>query len=116
MMTLEQVGKLAKVLKSGSPAYVSVFAGRIADTGRDPFEIMVESKKLIESFDGVELIWASTRELLNIYQAEAAGCDIITVSPEILKKAVNLNRDLNDFSQDTVRMFFEDAVASGFIL
>lgn len=113
IMTLKQVKELAKVLISGVPTIVSVFAGRIADTGIDPVVFMKKAHSILRKKTGSELLWASPRELLNIFQAEEAGCDIITVLPEILKKIPLIGYDLHNFSLDTVKMFYNDAVSSG---
>jgi transaldolase len=99
------------------PSVVSVFAGRIADTGRDPMPIMKESLRLVRQLPNSELLWASVREVLNIVQAELCGCDIVTVPPDILKKARSLwQKDLAELSLDTVKMFADDAIAAGFEL
>lgn len=116
VFTLEQVRSLVPVLASGLPTIVSVFAGRIADTGVDPMFLMKESKKILSKFVGTELLWASPRELLNIFQAEEAGCDIITIQPEITNKLKFVEYDLNEFTLDTVKMFYNDAVSSGLTL
>ena len=114
IMTLEQVENVAAVLKTDVPSYVSVFAGRIADTGRNPLPIMEESLKLLKTNSSAELIWASPRELLNVFQANEIGCDIITATNDILKKLDLINYDLAKYSLDTVKMFFNDAKASKF--
>jgi transaldolase len=93
-----------------------VFAGRIADTGRDPLPTMRQGAALIASRPGVELIWASPRELLNLFQADEAGCDIITVTNDILQKLSTIGKDLDEFSLETVRMFFNDARKAGLVL
>ncbi len=116
VLTMSQINELASVLVSGMPTVVSVFAGRIADTGIDPLPLMKEIKGILKAYKDVELLWASPRELLNIYHAEKAGCDIITVLPEILKKLNLVGYDLHSFSLDTVKMFFNDAVSSGLSL
>ncbi len=116
-MTLDQVSCAAQALAGGAPANVSVFAGRIADTGRDPVPIVIEACRLLaERAPNVELIWASPRELLNVFQADAVGCHIITVTNDILKKLPLVGYDLDKFSLDTVRMFYDDARRSGFAL
>lgn len=112
IMTLKQVDQLVKVLKDGAPAFVSVFAGRIANTGRDPVPIMKQAKQFCKEHKGVELLWASSRELLNIFQAEDIGCDIITVTPDIIKNLKYVGYDLAEFSLDTVKMFYKDALSS----
>jgi transaldolase len=117
ILTTEQVRGVVDTLAPDVPSVVSVFAGRIADTGRDPSEIMRESRKLVKGLPKSQLLWASVREVLNIIQADACGCDIVTVPPEILKKARSLwQKDLADLSLDTVKMFADDASAAGFSL
>jgi transaldolase len=114
LMTTEQVVEIAKVLDSAVPSYVSVFAGRIADTGRDPESIMVESLEALGNLAKTELIWASPRELLNVFQAERIGCHIITATNDILQKIKLIGYDLNAYSLDTVKMFKNDASAAGY--
>jgi transaldolase len=114
LMTTEQVVEIAKVLDSAVPSYVSVFAGRIADTGRDPESIMVESLEALRNLAKTELIWASPRELLNIFQAERIGCHIITATNDILQKIKLIGYDLNAYSLDTVKMFKNDAATAGY--
>ena len=116
MMTLSQVEETVSVLNGDVPAYISVFAGRIADSGRDPVPVMAEAVKLCSAYPKKELIWASPRELLNIFQADAIGCHIITVSNEILKKLILVGKDLHEFSLDTVKMFYKDAKHAGYSL
>ena len=116
MMTLDQVRAIADALRGGAPSNVSVFAGRIADTGRDPMPIMSESVRILADVPGAELIWASPRELLNVFQADEIGCHIITATNDILKKLDLIGRDLADYSLDTVKMFFNDAAQAGFAL
>lgn len=116
IMTLEQVRAVTDALRGGAPSNVSVFAGRIADTGRDPLPIMIESLAIMAAEPKAELIWASPRELLNIVQANDIGCHIITVTPDILKKLDGMGKDLGEFSLETVRMFHTDAVKAGFSL
>jgi transaldolase len=116
LMTNEQVDASAAALEGGAPAFVSVFAGRIADTGREPEPIMVAALDSLRPLSDVELIWASPREVLNIVQADRIGCHIITVTHDLLAKLGTLGRDLADFSLDTVRMFHRDASAAGFAL
>lgn len=116
MMTLDQVREVSAVLAGGPPSFVSVFAGRIADTGRDPIPLMAAAVAMLRSYPNVELIWASPRELLNIFQADAIGCHIITVTNDILKKLDLVGKDLHEFSLDTVKMFRDDAVKAGYIL
>lgn len=116
VLTLDQVRACAAALAGGAPAFVSVFAGRIADTGCDPVPLMATAAAILRSAPNAELIWASPRELLNIFHAEAAGCHIITVSPDILKKLSLVGRDLGDYSLHTVKMFYDDASRAGFTL
>jgi transaldolase len=114
IMTLEQVRSVVAALNPSVPSYVSVFAGRVADTGRDPLPLMYHAVELLKKSPAAELIWASPRELLNIFQADAIGCHVITVTNDILKKLNFVGYDLDDFSLDTVKMFYGDAVAAGF--
>ena len=116
IMTLAQVRDVVAALDPATPSYVSVFAGRIADTGRDPVPHMAEAVKLLKVNPKAELIWASPRELLNVFQADAIGCHIITVTNDILKKLSLVSFDLDEYSLDTVKMFYNDAVAAGFKL
>jgi transaldolase len=116
LMTLKQVQEIVPCLESGPPSYVSVFAGRIADTGRDPVPMMAESVRILRNFSNIQLIWASPRELLNVFQADEIGCHVITVTPDVLNKLRLVGRDLNDYSLDTVKMFFTDAQSAGFRL
>ena len=117
ILTLKQVRDVAGVLSSEVPAVVSVFAGRIADTGKDPEAIMRASKELLTDLPKAELLWASVREVLNIIQAENCGCDIVTVPHDILNKALKLiGMDLEVLSLDTVKMFAQDAEKAGFKL
>ncbi len=117
ILTTEQVRNVVDALNPKIPSVVSVFAGRIADTGRDPTSIMKESLKLVRRLPEAELLWASVREVLNLVQAELCGCDIVTVPPDILKKARSLwQKDLAELSLDTVKMFADDAIAAGFKL
>jgi transaldolase len=116
IMTLEQVKAVVSVLSHGPSAYVSVFAGRIADTGRDPLPIMKASVDLLRSYSQLELIWASPRELLNVFQAQEVGCHIITATNDIIKKMSLVGKDLEQFSLETVQMFRNDAIAAGFTL
>lgn len=114
ILSLDQVKTVAAALHPGTPAIVSVFAGRIADTGRDPMPIMRESAAILKPLAKAELLWASTREFLNLYQAQEAGCHIITVPPDILAKRKMAGADLEEFSLDTVKMFYRDATQAGF--
>jgi transaldolase len=114
MMTLDQVQNVVKSLNPEVPSYVSVFAGRIADTGYDPLPLMKEAVNILKSNPKAELIWASPRELLNIFQADEIGCQIITVTNDILKKLSLVGYNLDQYSLDTVKMFYNDAQSAGF--
>lgn len=117
LLTVEQVRQVAAVLHPEVPAVVSVFAGRIADTGVDPCPIMREALGILAARPRAELLWASVREVLNLVQAEACGCHIVTVTHDILAKAAKLlGMDLTDLSLDTVRMFARDAAEAGYVL
>jgi transaldolase len=117
ILTLRQVREVAQALDPNVPSVVSVFAGRIADTGRDPSPAMRASKALLEDLPKAELLWASVREVLNIFQAEDCGSDIVTVPHDILNKALKLaGMDLVELSLDTVKMFAGDAAKAGFKL
>ena len=116
LLTLAQVRTVTEALKGGAPAFISVFAGRIADTGRDPIPMMSETLQIMSCLPDAELIWASPRELLNVFQADAIGCHVITATSDILKKLVSVGRDLDEYSLETVRMFHSDASQSGFAL
>lgn len=116
VFTLEQVRDIMAHLDPKTPAYVSVFAGRIADTGRDPLPLMAAAHALVHTHPHAELIWASPRELLNVFHAESVGCDIITVTNDVLAKLSNVGKDLAQFSLETVKMFRDDAVKAGFKL
>lgn len=114
MMTLEQVREITERLAPATPAIISVFAGRIADTGRDPVPLMAEAVKIMKARPKAELIWASPRELLNIFQADSIGCHIITATNDILKKLSLVGKDLTGYSLETVEMFYKDASAAGY--
>jgi transaldolase len=114
IMTVSQVQHVAKALDTKVPSYVSMFAGRIADTGRDPVPMLKKSLTLLRDLPNSELIWASPRELLNIFQANDIGCHIITVTSEILKKFSMVGYNLDEYSLDTVKMFYADATAAGY--
>ncbi len=114
IMTVDQVQRVVDALEGTATAFISVFAGRIADTGVDPLPIMQESLRRLKVRPNTDLIWASPRELLNVMQADAMGCDIITVTSDILKKLPQVGKNLDDFSLDTVKMFRDDAVKAGF--
>jgi transaldolase len=116
IMTLAQVRSVVEVLDTEVPSYVSIFAGRIADTGVDPLPVMKEAVSILKSKEASELIWASPRELLNILQANEIGCHIITVTNDLLKKLVLIDKDLTEYSLETVKMFYEDAMSAGFTL
>ena len=116
MMTLEQVNKVAEAVQGGASCFVSVFAGRVADTGIDPVPKMQEALELLKKAPNAELLWASPREVLNVYQAEAIGCHIITATNDILKKLELNGKNLDIYSQETVQMFFNDAQAAEFQL
>jgi transaldolase len=116
ILSIRQVRVVAEALEPSPAAIVSVFAGRIADTGRDPVPLMQAALELLSSYPAQELLWASPREILNVCQADAIGCHIITVTHDLLKKLSGLGRDLEDFSLATVRMFREDAQRAGFVL
>ena len=116
IMTLSQVKKIVSFLQPNVPNYISVFAGRIADTGVDPEPLMAEAVEILKLVPASELIWASPRELYNIFQADRIGCHIITVTNDILKKLNLIDYDLEKYSLDTVKMFYSDAVDAGFKL
>jgi transaldolase len=116
LLTLDQVGEVAETLGGGPHAFVSVFAGRIADTGRDPVPIMQEALEILRPHPNLELLWASPREVLNVVQAAQIGCHVITVTHDLLKKLDWIGRDLHNVSLDTVRMFHRDAALSGYSL
>jgi transaldolase len=116
LLTLDQVRDVSAALAGGPPACVSVFAGRVADTGRDPVALMAAAVELLRPYPNTELIWASPRELLNIFQAEAVGCHIITATNDILAKLCLVGKDLHEYSLDTVKMFRDDALKAGFTL
>jgi len=116
ILTLDQVRCVIDSVDSRVPAIVSVFAGRIADTGRDPVPLMTEAAAMVRKKPKAQLLWASPRELLNTFQADACGCHIITVTSDILKKLAMVGKSLEDLSLDTVKMFYTDAAAAGFRL
>ena len=116
MMALDQLRQASECLQDGPSGYLSVFAGRIADTGRDPLPLMAAAVELLRPYPQLELIWASPRELLNIFQADAIGCQIITVSHDVLRKLSLVGKDLHEYSLDTVRTFRDDAVKAGYAL
>jgi transaldolase len=116
LMTLDQVSHVVESLDITVPSYISIFAGRIADTGRDPLPMMSDALNRMKVNPLSELIWASSRELLNIFQADDIGCHVITVTNDILKKLSLVGYDLDKYSLDTVKMFYNDAVVAGFKL
>ncbi len=116
LMTLEQVGRVAAALDRSTPAIVSVFAGRIADTGVDPVPLMRRAVEILSDRPRAELLWASSRELLNVFHAEESGTHIITATPDILSKLALVGRDLTAFSLETVRMLYTDAMSAGYVL
>jgi transaldolase len=116
VMTTQQVERITARLDAKTPAIVSVFAGRIADTGVDPMPIMKKSVEILRTKPKAELIWASPRELLNVFQADAIGCHIITATNDILKKLSLVGKDLDNYSLETVEMFFKDAKAAGYTI
>ena len=116
LLTLSQVRHVTEIVGGGPPCKISVFAGRIADTGRDPVPVMAAAVELLRPYPNLELIWASPRELLNIFQADAIGCHIITATTDILKKLQLVGKDLNEYSLETVKMFYNDAQKAGYHL
>lgn len=114
ILSLRQVREVYEALNPDVSAFVSVFAGRIADTGRDPLPLMKESLEMLRPKPKAELLWASPREVFNLMQAELMGCHIITITPDLLAKASKFGMDLEDLSLDTVKMFYNDATKSGF--
>ena len=116
IFTVEQVREVVDALKSGTPAVVSVFAGRIADTGVDPMPIMQEALAICREKEGIELSWASPRETFNIYQADALGVDIITCTSDLIKKLELKDKDLTEYSLETVQMFLRDSSSLGFTI
>ena len=116
MFTLDQVRSVIDVLDPGTPAILSVFAGRVADSGRDPVPHMMEVVDIAKAKPKSEVLWASPRELLNIFQADEVGCHIITVTNDVIKKLSNVGKDLGEFSLETVKMFYDDAAAAGYAI
>ncbi len=116
LMTLSQAREVSEALGGGVESYISVFAGRLADTGRDPVPVMRAAVEALRPFPNQQLIWASPRELLNIFQADAVGCHIITVTHDLLKKLPLVGKSLDAYSLETVKMFYDDATAAGFTL
>ena len=116
VMTVEQVCRVADVIAPGVPTIISIFAGRIADTGRDPVPIVREAVARCRYRPDIQVLWASPREVLNVYQAEACGCHIITMTPDLIAKLPLRAKDLDEFSRETVQMFYDDAIRAGFRL
>jgi transaldolase len=116
IMTMAQVRDVSLALEDYAPSNVSIFAGRVADTGVDPVPLMAAAVAMCAAYPKQEIIWASPRELLNIFQADAIGCQIITVTSDVLKKLLLVGKDLTDYSLETVKMFSTDAAAAGFAL
>ncbi len=116
VLALDQVRHIAQALKGGAPSYISVFAGRVAETGRDPVPLMKSALELMAREPNTQLVWASPRELLNIFQADEIGCHIITVTSDVLKKISLIGKDLHEFSLETVQMFHDDAARSRYTL
>ena len=116
LMTLAQVREVSEAIGASAPACISVFAGRVADTGRDPLPLMAAAVEALRRFPNQELIWASPRELLNIFQADEVGCQIITATNDILKKLSLVDKDLDQYSLETVEMFYKDAKAAGYTI
>jgi transaldolase len=116
LMTPQQVERVTERLDPKTAAIISVFAGRVADTGRDPMPIMAQAVKIMKAKPKAELIWASPRELLNVFQADAVGCHIITATNDILKKLSLVDKDLDKYSLETVEMFYKDAKAAGYTI
>jgi transaldolase len=116
IMTMKQVEGVVNALNKDVPAFISIFAGRIADTGRDPMPLVKDAVKLAKQKPMSEILWASTREVFNIFQAEECGCQIVTVPNNILNKLKNVGYDLDQYSLDTVKMFYNDALEAGYRL
>ena len=116
MSTLDHVRSVIDVLDAETPAILSVFAGRVADTGRDPVPHMKKAVEIAAAKPNAEILWASPRELLNIFQADAVGCHIITVTNDVLKKLSGIGKDLEAFPLETVKMFYDDAAAAGYTI
>jgi transaldolase len=116
IFTLDQVDTVLEAVRDGASTYVSIFAGRIADTGIDPVPLMLEAVNRLQGVPNTQLIWASPRELLNVFQADSIGCHVITVTGDILKKLALVGKDQDDYSLETVKMFYEDGRAAGYTL
>jgi transaldolase len=113
LMTLAQVRDVASALEEAPPSCVSVFAGRVADTGRDPVPLMAAAVELLAPYPHLELIWASPREILNLFHADQVGCHIITITHDLLRKLKLIGKPLDEYSLETVKMFYDDAIAAG---
>lgn len=116
LMTLAQVEEVSRALSACPAGYVSVFAGRVADTGRDPVPMMRQAVEILSDYNNLQLIWASPRELLNVFQADSIGCHVITATSDILGKLSVIGKDLDLYSLETVKMFRDDAVHAGFTI
>ncbi|TAK22444.1 MAG: transaldolase [Chloroflexota bacterium] len=116
IMAVEQVGRVVACLAGKAPSFVSVFAGRVADTGVDPLPLMAQSVSLVNRVAGAQLIWASPREILNLYQADEIGCHVITMTPDLLAKLDLHGKDLEGYSLETVRQFRDDAARAGYAI
>jgi transaldolase len=116
ILTLDQVRDACAALAGGAPSVVSVFAGRVADTGHDPVPLMAAAVELVSAYSDIELLWASPRELLNIFQANDVGCHIITATDSVLGKLKTVGKDLDEYSLETVKIFYNDAAHSGYQL
>ncbi len=116
LMTLDQVKRVTECLTKETPAVISVFCGRIADTGVNPVPTMMEAAKVMAVMPKAELLWASPRELLNVFEADGAGCHIITATTDVLKKLSLVGKDLDEYSLETVQMFYNDAQAAGYTI
>ena len=114
ILTVEQVENVSKSINPDTPVIISLFAGRIADTGRDPVPYVMRSLEILKDNKNAELLWASSREVLNIIQAEQCGCQIITVTNNLIEKLSMLDKDLKELSLDTVKMFYNDASSAGY--
>lgn len=114
LMTTRQVEEVSRAMSACPAGYISVFAGRIADTGRDPVPMMQDAVEILHECPQLQLIWASPREVLNVFQADAVGCHVITATSDILNKLCIIGKDLNEYSLETVKMFRDDAVKAGF--
>ncbi|HEX6938361.1 MAG TPA: transaldolase [Longimicrobiales bacterium] len=116
VLTLDQVRAVADAVAEETPSIISIFAGRIADTGRDPIPVMREAVEICSARPGLRVLWASPREVLNVYQAEACGCHIIAMTMDLLGKLHLRGKDLTEFSRETVQMFYDDACRAGYTI